>query len=893
MASKKRRKRARPSAVGSPASPRGKASDESSSSVKRFERAAPDSKGAHPRPERNHPAPVREYLWLIAIAALFTTVLLLPVWISDGYLWGSGTDMVSYQYPLRSYAYAWLRRGVWPLWNPFLFSGVPFQTGVHSQAYPLTMLGLIFSTGTEIKLAISFHMTLAFFSAAALMRAFGLGRLASVLAGTMYALGGFMVAHLYAGHVDIITTSAFFPGVLLLFEWALRYRGLGWTVLAGLGLAVMLTTGHYQIIYLTLFALGLFTVARVLLGSSVVVRPLHWPRPFLREMELRQNAGQTTTLVSLLADWGIPFRSRLTDALGAAARLLVLGAVAGGLTSFQWLPTQQATSFSNRSFQSSYEFASSHSVPKKNWFTYLAPDLFGGSSDRGFFAPWSGWEGQAYLGVAAILLVLIALSLCSWRRIGVFLVLAGVATALGFGDYAPFLQLYFHLDPVVGRFRSPSRFVLVAGLFLSWLAAVGFDAWLSQEFSEARRKRLVRVILGALLSLVALVGWANGASDGGWIAMLFDDVGGALASPEPGLVAYVRNQLGLALLLAVVGGGLLIGGMVWPGRRQILGRALVLVLLLDLVVFGWPKLKCRPASDFELPAETISTLNRLNRGQQRVLMHPGLRAVNHGISAGVSHVGGYDTLVDRRYNQTFNLTRGQDPDRQVMKMASLQYGPLERTQGARFLVTPTPIQAFPSAQKKQFHGFRKVAETDGLLIYENPKALPRAFVVRSIEVLSSAQLARRRIASPEHRAEERLLWDKEEGGALPGALAPFLGKEPKPSADDVTLTELSPNRVAIDVRLASEGIVTLTDAPWPGWTVAVDGKPGSLFSVNGGLHRAVHVKEGSHRVVFSYFPDTLKAGLWISCPMWLVIALYLTWGIRRQIRQGTTAPSIP
>ena len=76
--------------------------------------------------------------------------------------------------------------------------------------------------------------------------------------------------------------------------------------------------------------------------------------------------------------------------------------------------------------------------------------------------------------------------------------------------------------------------------------------------------------------------------------------------------------------------------------------------------------------------------------------------------------------------------------------------------------------------------------------------------------------------------------------------------------------------------------MVLTDAPFPGWKMTVDDRPAQLYWVNGDLHRAVYVPAGSHDIRFSYFPDTLKAGMVVSIPAWLSEFGYLGWGARRR-----------
>ncbi len=93
-----------------------------------------------------------------------TFVFFWPVFfLTDDYFWGSGSDMDQLQVPQRSFISYWLKRGVWPLWNPYIFNGNPVQTGSHSLFYPNTILQLFFSVIWEIKICLWLHVTLAAF----------------------------------------------------------------------------------------------------------------------------------------------------------------------------------------------------------------------------------------------------------------------------------------------------------------------------------------------------------------------------------------------------------------------------------------------------------------------------------------------------------------------------------------------------------------------------------------------------------------------------------------------------------------------------------------------------------------------------------------------------------
>ena len=480
---------------------------------------------------------------------------------------------------------------------------------MHTLAYPGTILGLIFFTGLEIKLTIFIHLALALFFMASLLRSLRYSLLAAYLGGLVYALSGFAVSHLYAGHVDIITTCAFAPPVLWSIDRALRRRGAGWTGLGGLAFALMIISGHYQIIYLAAFCTGLLTMGRVLLGGSYAVPRLVWRAPWDRsEIDRDASADRIDEIQDyrLLALSRVPVRERVRD-------------------------------------------------------------------------------------------------LCWWlARIGIAGGVAGLAVAL-----------------------------------IVWLLRAGGQA-----------------------------GPSSGGERGGF-------TGGAWAGPP---------------------------------QRRVPALLLVLLVGIDLVVFAQPYLTTEKRGRFELPGETEAFLKQ-HLGTARMLSAPQLRTLNGGESRGLSHFGGYDTIVSGRYNRAVNRAMGYEADRQLMVMSAFDYGPLWQIQGVRFLLSPYDLTTAPGRTQQAFADFRPLGRPAGVFVYENAVAFPRAFVVHGLYQAGSADEALAVVTSRPDLVRARAVVSAEDHAILNQAL---------PVSDEavndlVTIESLTPNEVAIAAQLRAPGLVVLTD----------------------------------------------------------------------------------
>ena len=182
-----------------------------------------------------------------------------------------GLDVFTYFYPYRAYAAEALRAGHIPLWNPYLFLGVPFLANIQAAVlYPLNWLLSFLPAPRLVACSIVGHIFLtALFTCIFARLAVGLGRFGAYLSAVIFAFGGFLGAQVE--HVNQLNVFAWLPLSLLLFDRALR-PGQRWvyTLLGGAVMALEVLAGHLQAFYIGLFALGVYMIGRwVVEGGSL------------------------------------------------------------------------------------------------------------------------------------------------------------------------------------------------------------------------------------------------------------------------------------------------------------------------------------------------------------------------------------------------------------------------------------------------------------------------------------------------------------------------------------------------------------------------------------------------------------------------------------------------
>ncbi|MCC6455478.1 MAG: YfhO family protein [Caldilineaceae bacterium] len=414
------------------------------------------------------PNPSRSWLWEIVVAlllAIFVMLLYARLLFTNRVL-ASG-DILLYFYPYRDYAAAALRSGEIPLWNPYIFLGVPFLANPQAAVlYPLHWPLSWLPVTTQVYWSAALHTWLLGLGGYLLMRLWGRSRWAGLITGLVLAGSGFYGGLI--GHLNQMNGAAWLPWALAVLVWAgqgepgerIRWaRALRAAGLFGLLVALMLLAGHTQTVYINLFGLAVWVV---------------WP--------LVGRAG------------GFFAALRMTG-----KRLLVygVGVVVGALAAApQLLPTLELSARGLRQGGLGYGEVSSFSLQPLRLPWTLLPSY--GLVDLGVVFGTSGYtEFVAYVGIFALLLAALGI----WRGRGAAwtsgLLLAALGLFLAAGRWNPFYYLLYWIVPGFDLFRAPARWMMLYTLGMAILAGIGLDRW-------PRRRMSVKIAGVALVGLVAL-----------------------------------------------------------------------------------------------------------------------------------------------------------------------------------------------------------------------------------------------------------------------------------------------------------------------------------------------------------------------------------------------------
>jgi hypothetical protein len=483
-----------------------------------------------------------------AAVALAPLVYFLPA--TTGALVISPDDGIIFNVPLREAAARITLTGSAPLWNPYLFCGMPLLGAAQAGLlFPTNWFYLFFSAPTATNLMMLTSYALAALGAYLYARRSGANIAGACVTSLVWQWSAFMVCQI--GHTNIVQTAAMLPWVL----WAVdgyaetRSRRRGVTLAALVALQCF--AGHQQTFAYTLLLVAAYAV--------VMARASNETR------ETRD--GYMRSLIFIAAG-------------------VLLSAV-------QILPTFELLRNSPRA-AASYDFFTSFSMPRRFVLTLFAPFLSGGGDGRLFRAPYVGpaffGEYVAYVGVATLILAALAFIIKRDARTKFWTIAAFVCLLLALGRYAP-LGLYklIYFVPVLNLFRVPARHLLEVEFALAVLAGRGLTALASSRGDARIVRRAAAVGACALLLTLLVVTWGRP-----------DDF--RLGRITSGVSLLRAPELFLPVAFAALG-----AWAVWTFARGRRGSAVLLVAVVALDLATWGQSSGwrvgSPKFDFELWGE--------------------------------------------------------------------------------------------------------------------------------------------------------------------------------------------------------------------------------------------------------------------------------------------------
>ncbi|RME65926.1 MAG: hypothetical protein D6790_01105, partial [Caldilineae bacterium] len=167
-----------------------------------------------------------------------------------------------------------LSQGELPLWNPQIFTGIPFfAAGQASVAYPLSVLFYVLPLEAAYGWFTALQLAIAGINMYILGRVLKLRPLAALFSGMVFMFSGFMVVSVV--FTMVIAAAAWLPLLLAIIEFIIQKqeeKGAGSFrpvpyVVAGAGvIGMVVLAGHPEFLYYTLLVAGMYTTVRLLIA---------------------------------------------------------------------------------------------------------------------------------------------------------------------------------------------------------------------------------------------------------------------------------------------------------------------------------------------------------------------------------------------------------------------------------------------------------------------------------------------------------------------------------------------------------------------------------------------------------------------------------------------------
>ncbi len=755
-----------------------------------------------------------------------------------------------------SYAHAGDRiasaEGVDVLWMPSFFSGMPTFGNVaytpHDVSYlqkiVVPVLDLFYLHGKWTWLVVFYFLGGTFMFV--LMRTLKFSRAAALVGALIFMLSPYNIGLAAEGHGSKLMALTYVPLVFMLTHLLVERRNILTFGLLTASIGTLALTNHMQIVYYAFMVIGLYLLYQIV-----------------------RDIGKA------------PGRTALVTALFAGA--LVLGLC---IASYIYLSVYEYAQFSIRGGGTagsagglSWDYATNWSWHPQEILTLFVPSFFGFQSPY-YWGTMPFTNSTVYIGIAPILLAVLAL-VYNRTRLALFLsLLTGLFFLISFGKHFPLVyEALFNYLPFFNKFRVPVMVLHLLPFFVGILAGYGLEFLLEsperdKQFDSSSLSRTLFGIAGVLVGLLVIGFLVKGS--------LAQSMGGAMLAKE-GEVELYRQEYGSQasqimaqlkatrfdmlwkdfvkfVFIAAVSLGVI--GLFLKGKlsRTVLIAALFVVILFDLLMvinkggFISPKPSQQLEQRFE-PDATVSFLQQ-QPGLFRVFPLGNLFADNSFAYHGIQSIGGYSAAKLKIYQTMLDSCLYQSTDQTFpinMNIVNMLNAGYLIAQGQ------LPADRFTLVNAD---------ETKRLLVYKNSTALPRAYFVQEVKVAGHPSGVFALLNTP--------AFD-------PGRTA-ILEKNPSPmvTAPDsavVAVTEYRSRRITLKAFTSSTALLVLSEVYYPaGWKAFVDGQETEILKTNYML-RSIVVPSGSHNVVFSFDPPMYSAGYALSNIAWAIALLCVFYGI--------------
>lgn len=795
-----------------------------------------------------------KYRDLAAYGAIFLTVV---IFFADALFTGknflSEGDNVAF-YSFIPYLKAAKAAGEFPLWVPYIFSGMPSLASflaagerswdVLSQllfSIPV-LLGDLMGNDTA---RLGMWYAIYGWGVYTLMRVKKHSRMVAIFAATSAIFSTWVITWIMIGHSTKPVSLATLPWILLALERLREKFSFLNVFLLTLAMIALVSATHPQMMFYMGCAAGIYLIVELV-----------------------------TRLIK---------KEGALDVLKAGGALVVATIIALGTHADMFLATREYTPLSTRGSApivqvegaqqqdqtggNDYEYATNWSFSPGEMMTFMVPSYYGfgntkvkqGAREQRTNLYWGQMpftDAANYMGIGILMLGILGAWFNRRDPFVIFLIaLALFSLLLSFGkNFSVVYDLIYYNIPAFNKFRAPSMALCLMQFAMPVLAGYGVTSLIGWA-GKSEKKKVGNVFIGTAAAFLLLGFVYTSVNETSYK----NDVAQALvaknpkqlrstADISPQYLTMVYDEMKgdwITIGFLAVGFGLIgflmIRGSIKPGVATVLFITLSLIDLWRVGTRPGEARKGSPEENVFRKTDAVEFLQQ-DKSAYRIVDLSGGPA-NWWAYHFIENVHGYSSAKIRVYQDMLDVAapgKGREP----VPGNSMIVNPfLWDLLNVKYIVSDRPV----------FQGIQPAFQSaTGLLVYQNMTALPRAWFVDTVKV------------EGDRRKTLEMLRD---GTFNPRTTAYVESDLNKIVASDSTatvrVTGKSNQKLTLSTKSVADAFLVVSEVYYPEWQCTIDGKPVETAKTNF-LLRGVVVPAGDHTVEFTFSSPAFEQGRTIS-----------------------------
>jgi hypothetical protein len=785
-----------------------------------------------------------------------------------------GTDWISGEYMQREFFVRCLHdNGIFALWNPLKFAGIPTGEGFFGDIfYPVTLLLKTFLPLFVVwTLEFVIHPVIAGLGTYFYTRKKTGKELISLFASISYMFTGVLISEVYGGHDGRVIVMSYLPFLIFFLDRGLSSEKLFNFLLASIASGMMFLSGHIQSSYYAV-VFGIFYVVYMFIENNYSSRFKNgsWIIGIILGALLSIFSKYLGFAFFVLTVFFLPAildRKFSKKSLKIYGYLILFVIFTFGLSAVQYIPVMRFLPDAARGTIRDYTYATSWSMG----FPDIIDMFFSGFSGINFQNINNYWGENAfklhtgYLGLFPILFAVCAMF--SKKRsslLNFFTISAITVLILALVKNTPLYRIFYSLFIYVDKFRAPELIFFIFAFSASILASLFLS-----NLTDKKTFSIVSIVY-ASFGLILLL-FPNVIID--VFSPLVKNFGPGSAQKLSNLSSSINGLKG-SVLLNLILLALAFYSLYFVSEKH---RNLVFIILVLITVFDlWSKV-AKFVVPIENPKEYYAedeVVGFLQKDPETFRVFPFsyrdddyLNLYDIQIVSGnhPSPFSDYQIFIGNSGSVMFNpMNFISAPNR--IKVLNVKYmvSPLIPSDTAGYdLKSQSIIEQYNLLFENL--NFKRVFLGSKYMVLQSNNYLPRVFMVNKYTIASSLDSALKIIDS----------------GAVDLHKTVILTDEPKfklSEADSFYYTvnslKYTPNFIEINVTSSSKGFLVLLDQYYKAWKCEVNGRKTDIMKADG-IFRAVPLEQGENSVKFFFDASLMLFSAAISLlSLIIIIAVY-------------------